>query len=442
MTSAPSTSALERLPLHVLDQVCQYLAVCDSRRRSLYAFSLASASCCYASTRHRFSRIFFNWRSPEKLHSDIEQWDKILHIDGRYHYVQVVKVVGTMIPDDEEKPYRTAPEESRWWADTDDDGFCELPKDWASYHRYSTPLLANPEEKKAYERPWMPLAQFLSRLSGLRDLVWVPQTRVPPCLLSAMHEHHPHSRLHLHSFNLQSLYQHDNEELPRNMDPDDLSIATSPCISSIAVPFYDDDWDHYPLDHHEEAIHYLVRGLAPNLRSVSMAPIQKPRWVEVHGPPRPLWKDVFLQHIKDENSKGHLQHLAIGYQDCDADITPANILSWRNCTHLEELRSLHLEASSPLATFQVLSSLAERGELRSIRQLVFNLRGTRYDAETERYQRQYTGELLQSLHPLEQLTMSPFWGDDVVFDILLHKHGQSAQTFLRASIRSFRACGC
>ena len=86
---------------------------------------------------------------------------------------------------------------------------------------------------------------------------------------------------------------------------------------------------------------------------------------------------------------------------------------------------MHLEASSPLATFQVLSSLAERGELRSIRQLVFNLRGTRHDADTERYKRQYTGELLQSLHPLEQLTMSPFWGDNVVFDILLHKHGQS-----------------
>ncbi|KAK3896562.1 hypothetical protein C8A05DRAFT_39898, partial [Staphylotrichum tortipilum] len=81
------------------------------------------------------------------------------------------------------------------------------------------------------DETWLPFARFLGWLPALTDLVYACTHQVPACLLAALHEHHPRSRLHVRAFSLRSLFQ--KRDQLHDIDPDERALATSPCLYSI-----------------------------------------------------------------------------------------------------------------------------------------------------------------------------------------------------------------
>lgn len=91
MESAPQmampSSPLENHPLLALESICEYLATSDSRRRSLFAFSLSSKRCCAVSDRQRFSKIRLLVEGRQSLESSLARCDDILRLGEKKRYV-------------------------------------------------------------------------------------------------------------------------------------------------------------------------------------------------------------------------------------------------------------------------------------------------------------------------------------------------------------------
>ncbi len=439
MASGSSTS-LEVLPLHLLESICEYVAYCDSKRRSLFDFSLTSKYCCCATTPQRFARIIFTMRGNRKLRQDLARWNEILRVDGRFGHVRSVKVVGRLLTEQQEQQERyilfgivagddktsnsddkasnSDDKESNSDSDSDDEqDFCEFPQT-PYWFNGSRPRPKNQEQKDALDQPWIPLAHFISRLSGLKDLVWACENQLPPCLLSTIHEHHPRSRLHIHTFSLRSLYQ--NKDHLHDIDPDEFAIASSPCLTSLAVshnPFDNDGNFNY----NEEAVHRMIEGLAPNLASVCMWAVHPGGslgpW-ETYETPRPPWLGCFTQGPRDEVSKGHLQQLMLGSDRLNCQ----DIVAWSHRTNLDELRSLKLITRISLEAIETLTVLAREGQFKSLRQLLLVL--TADDHEQRIQLDGATSLFLEALAPLEDIYLTGFWGH-ATFNAILNHHGSS-----------------
>ena len=100
VTSSPSSAsppiALEKLPPNIPEDICELLASCDRKRRSLFAFSLVSWRCYEAFTRHRFERIRLVAWGGEDLREKLGRWKDSLARHGGAPYVRQLKVAGSM----------------------------------------------------------------------------------------------------------------------------------------------------------------------------------------------------------------------------------------------------------------------------------------------------------------------------------------------------------
>jgi hypothetical protein len=252
-TTSPSSSLLETLPLLVLESICEYLAHGDSKRRSLFVFSLTSKYCCFAASSQRFERICFKLRGRKKLRPDLDRWDKILGINGRARYVRRVKVVGFMpwlqvnetgeerevakafqlqTDRDEDEDEDENEEEMK----SDGDNFCGPSKGIIRNFNGGNPPLVTQKERQDQNEAWLPLAHFFAQLPALKDLIYACTNQIPICILSSLHQHHSNCRLHVLTFSLRSLYQ--PKDSPHDIDPDEFVLATSPCLHSIVVSCY------------------------------------------------------------------------------------------------------------------------------------------------------------------------------------------------------------
>lgn len=89
---------------------------------------------------------------------------------------------------------------------------------------------------------WAPLAELIRLLPALADLIYQWPVQFPPCLLQA-----PHSKkndhitlLHLHTFRLQMLGQHDLSAAQSiASDPHELALIRSPCLHTIWLEDHD-----------------------------------------------------------------------------------------------------------------------------------------------------------------------------------------------------------
>jgi hypothetical protein len=126
----------------------------------------------------------------------------------------------------------------------------------------------NAPARAAYDSDhhWRPLADLISRLPGLADVVYRCPSQFPPCLLQAMHANPKPARLHLQIFKLRSAY-----DGSATVDPHEWAIINSPCLHSI--------WLHYRLEpeHGEllrprqlDALMWMIRQVSPGLRDVKM----------------------------------------------------------------------------------------------------------------------------------------------------------------------------
>ncbi|KAG7290167.1 hypothetical protein NEMBOFW57_000165 [Staphylotrichum longicolle] len=79
---------------------------------------------------------------------------------------------------------------------------------------------------------WQPLADLISQLPGLADVVYRCTSQFPPCLLKAMHANDKPARLHLQMFKLRSAY-----DGSATIDPHEWEIILSPCLHSIWLQY-------------------------------------------------------------------------------------------------------------------------------------------------------------------------------------------------------------
>lgn len=266
---------LEILPFPVLESICQYLAQSDTHRRSLFAFSLVSSRCCSASAAQRFERIKLRVRGGLQLRQDLEKWNGILGIEGRARHVRRIKVVGYMPwngdGEVDRDPQLDAAEalEEEWQDDCEyesyEDNFVDPP---ASHIMFNNAMqqLDSDEAKHLHDEAWQPLATFINALPVLTDMVYSCLDQVAPCLLESLLRYHPHSRLHVHTFNLRSLCQF--KDNLHDIDPAEFKLATHPCLYAISMLFSTgyDTYGH--IDYNGEALFAMLSGMSPGLRNV------------------------------------------------------------------------------------------------------------------------------------------------------------------------------
>ncbi|KAF7531828.1 hypothetical protein G7054_g8513 [Neopestalotiopsis clavispora] len=433
-TPIPSSpSRLETLPTVLLDFICEHLANCDLGRKSLFAFSLVSKHCCTVADRQRFERIQLQVRGSSELREDIERLTTLLEAKERFRHVRKVKVVGFMPPDSPgDEKYRIIAKqqavEDFVREDREDraqevcyhDTFLDPPKcplwvDNAELH------LATPEAKQKHNEAWQPFARMIARLSRLEDLVYSCADQVPPCLLAALHQHHPQSRLHVHTFCLRSLLQKYDEI--RDIDPDEYTLITSPCLYSIVLYTSAGYITTGHINYNREALFAMVSGVSPGLKYVRTkfeSCGNSPYVLRAVREGRPEWRGFFMNNEGMEHSQGQLEGISIIGQSDMAGLCPSD---WARVTDFHNLRSLELLAMAltPGSLDALLVCMDSSKQLRQLQRLSLEIDT---DAISLTGLEARLAEFLERLPPLEELVISGPYGPQILSAITQH-HGAS-----------------
>lgn len=177
---------------------------------------------------------------------------------------------------------------------------------------------------------WQPLADLITQLPGLADVVYRCPSQFPPCLLKAMHANKRPARLHLQMFKLRSAYDDSD-----TIDPYERDLITSPCLHSIWL-LYGERWDWTALSESTvqlpsrqlDALEWMVKqGVSPCLREVKVAGswTAEPGTPHVPGPVEPWNTTTFFNQEQGgalrafPSDKGHLKYLKF---DPDVSTTP------------------------------------------------------------------------------------------------------------------------
>lgn len=399
--------------------------------------------------KQRFEWITFTLRGRKKLREDVERWNDILGIAGHARYVHRVKVVGYMpllqVDEADEEREGTAAfqpdtfqEEQEDDSDGDEDGFYKPPKGLIEGFHGAGPRMTH-EGKQEQNEACLPLARFLDQLPCLQDLIYASTDQIPVCILSSLHQRHLNSRLHVHTFSLRSLYQ--PRDRPRDIDPEEFVLATSPCLSSVVVSY--SGYDTYgQVNYNEEAVLQMVAAKAPNLTSVRM-------W---HSPPgaslalqeavrmaRPPWQGFSARDqgrsLRLTRSKGRLQSLVLD----GANLTSsAQLMAWRDHTDFAHLYSLEVRGEIHLEALRTLTRIAEDGEFESLHTLALSI--TSFTYQEQPHMDEAASLLLQTLHPLENLGLTGCVADRT-FTTILHRHGETLRKLQFLPARPHRMQG-
>lgn len=409
MQAPAGESPLEKLPLDVLEPICKILALCDPARKSLFAFSLVSKKCCVVSQSSRFSRIYFRVTTAAKLREDVELWDQFLQVHDRFRHVRFVKVSGLMHLKSE-----TA-KRSRYRDRLGFDGLRRRPS--RSYYDPCQPtgrerdvFLENsrtPEERPNYDEAWLPLANFLAKLPGLKDLVHACADQISPTVLSAAHKRGPALRLHMHTFLLRNLVRDIGDDRP--IDPHDLAIATSPCLYSVVS--VSPHTLTTAVDHNAYVIAQMATGLARNLTRVNMR----------RGGPQPLsdaqgrsLERLFsypYDSVTSHMEPGHLRNLTVSGTTFRLAYSNRVLDTIMNAGTFDNLEKLHL-SDAGVEDLQSLADLAARRKLLCLRSLTLYVLDDRDGVTVETIKDvdrvspdRATSLVLQSLPPLEKILL-------------------------------------
>ncbi|KAF2962858.1 hypothetical protein GQX73_g10708 [Xylaria multiplex] len=426
-----STPTLETLPLIALDRICECLVESDPKRHSIHAFSLASRRCCSAVSLQRFNKIHLAVWSRSRLQADLCRWNEILRPDNRFRYVRELKVSGNAFAfEGDEEEAENLRERSVGYRDREIQAMidmhecCSPPNIPKRYAEDTSPSSQHGVQLEA----WGPLAHFIGQLSGLGDLLWCCGSKMPRNILSAVHG--VGCRLHMSFFRLHSLIQ--DRHYPRDVDPDEFALATSPSLYSIFVPFY--DYDTYGrVDYNGEAALRMVAGAAPNLAHVWMQltpPGDSLDFRNAYGAPRPTWSGFFPKTTTtDQRNQGNLQSLVLS----DGTIYPGHIENWSRHTNFAKLRHLVIywvyATPGVAGSLHCLAEMASHGHFESLHTLKLQLP----DEYCHRTQEGLT-LFFENLNPLEKLDLNGYISNEA-FKTALGRHGS---TLKRLSILSGR----
>ncbi|KAM3449576.1 hypothetical protein MY3296_006796 [Beauveria thailandica] len=375
MTRISAGSRLEQLPQHLLVSICEYLAEYEpTTKRSLGAFALASQTCRNATDSQRFRRMNIFIRGPQKLHRDMQRWRQTFQTGGRTRFLRVIKIAGETISAEEEEQEEEAgydPEQlcRRVRPGIDarvDDEHPELLSGM-DYPLCYYPALPSPSTEWPDEQPWQALVEFCKELPQLEDVVFASSDQFPRALLSELHENHPQSRLHMRYFGLRSLIHPELEQRPA-IHPDDIALATSPCLYSVVAVTSQYRYEQV-VDYNEEAIMEMAAGLAPRLTNVciiraTMQGSQTP----MSTIPRPPWQGFPSSLIEADHRQqptvGHLQELVLS--TCPA---AEELLKWTGRTNFSQLQSLTLRPQVHSSTMQQLVQIARQSPMTALSSL-------------------------------------------------------------------------
>lgn len=253
-------------------------------------------------------------------------------------------------------------------------------------------------------RSWEPLTSLISQLKHLTELNYVCVNQFPPCLLEALHKHHPACRLNLNSFRFRSLRE------PKT-DPYEMELISSPCLHSISVRHVTRDSNGHE-DYNEDAIFQAV-AIAPNLKHVKLLRCIPERTAELHEVahiPRQPWKG-FVPPVKIDRV-GNLTSLSFSRLMVT---TEEKLEQWNQYTDLSKLRTLAF--GSPWRS-DVLMKAATMAPFKSLERLSIYLEPSSQDNDF----RLATEMFFESLNPLKTLRLHGKMDTSLVWKIL-ERHG-------------------
>ncbi|KAF2691697.1 hypothetical protein K458DRAFT_381540 [Lentithecium fluviatile CBS 122367] len=205
-----------------------------------------------------------------------------------------------------------------------------------------------------------------------------------------------------------------------DIDPDELTLATSPFLYSIDVPYATFNTTGH-INRNEEAVWQMVAGIASNLRLVRLHGIRLGNSLELRRAmqqPLPLWEGI-LRASNEESLPvarlGRLSKLTFG----SAGILIANKLAQLGeCTRFSELCTLELKSRILPEVLHTLAQMADGNMLANLRDISLSV--TSYDDEDQRYLDELAVRMVTALQPLGTLSKRDIFSQ--AFTALLQTH--------------------
>ncbi|CAI6340713.1 unnamed protein product [Periconia digitata] len=440
-----SAPKLDSLPLLALELISEYLSYTDARRKSLFSFSLVNKTCCEATIRQRFKRILLFVDGPETLVDEINKWEKLLDKYG-FGLVQQMKVCGG-IPlkyDDKDIFLAKKPDGAKAHFRhllNDGDQFLNATSDDHPTH-VNIDAEFDPEHYARKSESWKPLADFIPKLSGFRDLAWASSDQIPSSVFDALHR--TQARFRLHRFEIRSLGKYNNPST--EIDPYEYSVVTSPRLThivSLNTIRSARNPPHYDLS--GVVVFHLIEGAALNLeeawiiadRGTGTCCLQQlsPKSFRFEDPrqkvtksPTEKFKHLILGTRAGKNSfgfqrsssqapKGRLRTLFTTVEAWN-EICASCVQRWSERTDFELLEHLQIGLSGD--SMHKMVHLKSQGAFKSLRALELSYDRDRYTSSSSTFE---AAELMLSvLEPLESLrTHCPINTD--IFDAIISRHG-------------------
>ncbi|KAL3451194.1 hypothetical protein BJX65DRAFT_304598 [Aspergillus insuetus] len=424
---------LPSLPLETLELITSHLA---DYKPNLYAFSQTSKR-CNAASNNRFRAITVHVSSPKNLKTEIESWHTILERNLAFGFVRELTISGRIAtPADE--------------AEAQEDYRNPLPKVMVEHDQGEDELTRRGEvyddilrgrfyhlgvEEELSDDPWKQVAEFLRRLSGLKEVVWACERWFPQPLLDVLHGI-PGCRLHVKAFDPPLLSRanlddddddpddesgHDSEEDAGLQSCDALKegcideyeyrLMTSPCLTSVVVPVAYDD-PHRKSN--EDAVQWMVRALTPTLKHVHIID-SGPGFAYRTMTRASSRLHILGDELSDEMGSGELESLSLD---------PANeerFETWEKAINFSRLLNLQLWRAR-----RGTLARARLCDLSSLKILALDVFNDRHSIDASPVDRAVAG-FLTSLPRLESLQLTGPWSAETFTAVLQH-HGRSLRT--------------
>ncbi|KAL2194058.1 hypothetical protein P885DRAFT_80586 [Corynascus similis CBS 632.67] len=370
----------------------------------------------------------------EKLRDDLDEWIAVLGRNNNgFRYVRRVAVIGRMA--DNEPGSEPDSSNDEGWRTGDSATYGETGSD-------------SDIEERSQDEAWLPFGRFLGQLPALKDLVYACTHQIPLCVLTALHQHHPKSRLHLQTFSLRSLYQYKDEL--HDIHPDEFALATSPCLYTIRAKYQ--PWDVYGrFSFNLEALEHIVTSsCAPNLKHLHIHYVNPPTsigLVAAYRAHRKPWKGFFhensnsppldLSHQPSNNVRMRSLETLVLSGNCpvfDFVETPGSfdlfsfsydLNAWYCQIDFSVLQRFELNCAVSVETLHALFAIATANNaFHSLRELALSVRREERWANSTDISDPPTSLFIRSLPSLEVLKIDGFFGKETV-SVILRRHGQT-----------------
>jgi hypothetical protein len=315
-------STLMGIPPEIRLMIADILQFEDSN--SIFDLAAASRKLYSEVNNYRFCDIQLTLVNRKKLTADLTHWNKLLLQTDGFSSVQRLTIQGSLPPilKDDEGNELTAV----LWSSTEDRGnINELTSREEFYEQdFGGKSLIHPNPEY---NGWSPLPEFVSRLVGLKDLVWRSLTLFPPPILKVVQHKFDQKnlitcKLHILTYNLPCFFQKPSQRHGTNWY--EYHLATSPCLSSIVLSM--DQRRPEAMARQDKLMLYeLATSLSPNLTKLNIMDVSSELPRRLNDLPRPT--------SNQSTKRNSLQGLSLNWD---------NHWEWTKQDDFNEIRVLQL----------------------------------------------------------------------------------------------------